>query len=494
MLRDKPEEYWVRREKLKKLREAGIEPYVYKFEPTHKIKTVIEKFDELKKERIILAGRVISKRVFGKLIFSHIRDETGDIQIACEKNTTRFSNGDPSRGIEMVKKFVDIGDIVGVEGNLFLTRTGEKTLLAENLKILSKGLLPLPEKWHGLKDKELRYRQRYLDLIFNLPSREIARRRIQIIDAIRDFFKDRGFLEFDTPILQPIYGGASARPFETFSNALNIPLYLRISDELYLKRLLVGGFERVFEFSRDFRNEGIDRLHYPEFTILEAYAAYWDYRDMMNLVEELLLEIGRKVFKSEKIKYQGMEISLNPPYPRISFISKLKEKIGADPLELSEKSLRGKASSMGIEGAERMPRNKLLDKLFDKLIAPELISPTFVIDYPIELSPLAKRHRENPKLVERFELFMFGIELANAFTELNDPLDQRERFIKQLEFREEGDLDIPAHIDEDFLTALEYGMPPAGGIGIGIDRLVMIFLDQPSIRDVILFPQLRTRE
>lgn len=493
MFKNKPEEFHIRVEKLKKLREAGINPYAYKFEPSHRIKTVLEKFDELREKKIVLAGRVISKRVFGKLIFSHIRDETGDLQIAFQKDKTKFLNGDLG-GVEMIKKFVDIGDIIGVEGTLFLTKTGEKTLLAERVTMLSKGLLPLPEKWHGLKDKELRYRQRYLDLIFNLSSREIALGRVRIIEIIRNFLKERGFVEFDTPILQPIYGGANARPFETFSNALGIPLYLRISNELYLKRLIVGGFEKVFEFSRDFRNEGIDRLHYPEFTILEAYAAYWDYKDMMNLVEELLLEVCEKLFGTDKIIYQGKEVSLRPPYPQISFVSKLKEKIGIDPLESREKDLKERAISLGLDGAERMPIHKLLDKLFDKLVVPELVSPTFVVDHPIELTPLAKRNRNDEKLVERFELFLFGIELANAFSELNDPLDQRERFMNQLELREKGDLDIPSHIDEDFLTALEYGMPPAGGIGIGIDRLVMIFLNQPSVRDVILFPQLRAKE
>jgi len=493
MSKDKPEEYGVRIEKLKTLREAGVEPYAYKFEPTFKIKVVLEKFDDLMNQKIALAGRVMSKRVFGKLIFSHIRDETGDLQVAFQKDVTKFEEKGIPEGVGMVKKFVDIGDIIGVEGVLFLTKTGEKTLLAERITILSKGLLPLPEKWHGLKDKELRYRQRYLDLIFNFSSREVALGRIQIIKIIRDFLRDRGFLEFDTPILQPIYGGASARPFETFSNALGIPLYLRISDELYLKRLLVGGFEKVFEFSRDFRNEGIDKLHYPEFTILEAYAAYWDYRDMMKLVEELMVEIGRKFCGSDKITYQGREVSLKPPYPRVSFVEKLREKIEIDPLESPLNILKEKALFFGIEGAEGMPKHKLLDKLFDKLVVPELISPTFVVDHPVELSPLAKKHRGNPQLVERFEFFLFGIELANAFSELNDPIDQRERFIEQLRLREEGDLDIPAHIDEDFLTALEYGMPPAGGIGVGVDRLIMIFLDQPSIRDVILFPQLRAK-
>ncbi len=485
-----PEEYEVRKRKREELQNLGIEPYAYRFPVSHHSREIKEQFETLEGQAVRIAGRLISKRVFGNLIFAHLRDESGEIQIAFEKKTTASPVPDMA-STKFVKKYVDLGDILGVEGEVFKTKTGEITVRVHQFVILTKGLRTLPEKWHGLQDPEIRYRQRYLDMIANPDVRERLKQASQILQNIRQFFLDHGFHEIDTPILQPIYGGAFARPFETFSHALNTKLYLRISDELYLKRLLVGGFERVFEFSRDFRNEGIDRLHYPEFTILEAYAAYWDYMDMLDLVEELLHTLAVRVWGSEKGTYRGQTLDFSRPFARIDFIESLTEKVGANPLDLPDDDLRAVAQKHGVN--PNHPRHKIIDKLFDQLVGETLIQPTFVLDHPLLLSPLAKRHREKPNRVERYELYVAGMELVNAFSELNDPVDQRQRFEEQLQLRASGDLEVPLEIDEDFLTALEYGMPPAGGIGIGIERLLMILLDQPNIRDVIPFPQLRPK-
>jgi len=485
------EEFEVRRQKIEELRERGIEPYPYRFEKTHRSSDVKSRFDELKGMTVRLAGRLISKRVFGKLIFAHIQDEDDRIQLIFQKNVTKIGETDED-AIKFVKKDIDVGDIIGAEGEPFLTKTGEKSLLVHRVFLLAKGLRPLPEKWHGLRDREVQYRQRYLDLIVNPESREFFKLRARVISEIRKFFEANGFIEFETPTLQPIYGGAYARPFETFAHALDTKLYLRISDELYLKRLLVGGYERVFEICKDFRNEGIDRFHYPEFTMLEAYAAYWDYNDMMELTEKLFLHLVQSFSEDGKLRFDGKEVDVKPPFPRIRFVDSLAEKLGYDPLDATQERLAESAKVHGLERAERMPKHKLIDKLFDRLVGDHLIEPTFVIDHPAIISPLAKRHRQDPRLVERFELYMFGIELANAFSELNDPIDQRQRF-EALAALKAQDEEIPSEIDEDFLTALEYGMPPAGGIGIGIDRLIMVVLDRSAIRDVILFPQLRPK-
>jgi len=485
------EEFIIRKEKVETLRNLGIEPYPYSFERDHHSVEIKEQFSELENKEVSIAGRIMTKRVFGKLSFAHLRDEKGDIQIAVQSGVTKATNG--MDGAEFFKKFIDTGDIVGVKGKVFKTKTGEVTVLAEEIAILSKCLKPLPEKWHGLKDIEVRYRERYLDLIMNLDSREVFVKRSKIIKFIRNFFDEKGFLEVETPILQPVYGGAFAKPFETYSNALDTKLYLRIADELYLKRLLVGGFEKVYEISKDFRNEGIDRLHYPEFTILEAYASYWDYNDMMNLTEELFEGLAKEFLGKEEGEFEGEIISFKRPFKRISYLDELSTKLGKDPLALSESELKEIGIELGLKNAPKLPFNRLLDKIFDALVADHIKEPTFVIDHPTLISPLAKRHREKPQRVERFELFILGIEFANAFSELNDPIDQRKRFEDLIKYRDLGDEEIPREVDEDFLNAMDYGMPPAGGIGLGIDRIVMLFTGQPSIRDVILFPQLRPK-
>ncbi len=498
----RPEEYNERIKKLKILKEMGIEPYPYRFEVSHSATTLKEKFEEYQGEEVKIAGRLISKRVFGKLIFSHLRDMSGDIQIAFERGVTSVEDGkgnplnlEPFRldGTKFVKRYVDIGDIVGIRGILFKTKTGEITVKAHSITILSKGLLPLPEKWHGLKDVELKYRQRYLDLIVNQSSRQIALKRSKIIQTIRKIFDEEGFIEFETPTLQPIYGGGFAKPFETYAEALDSKLYLRISDELYLKRLLVGGFDKVYEICKDYRNEGIDRLHYPEFTMLEAYIAYWDYNDLIKFTEDFLARLVKETVGDYTLHYMGKKISFKPPFRRIDYRESLNEKAGKDVFTLTEGELRELAQKCEVRGWEKAPYHKLIDKIFDRLVGDELMDPTFVMDHPIFLSPLAKRHRSKEGTVERFELYIYGMEIANAFSELNDPLDQRERFNELVRLREGGDEEIPGDLDEDFLRALEYGMPPAGGIGIGIDRLVMLLTGQDSIRDVILFPQLRPK-
>ncbi|HSG27151.1 MAG TPA: lysine--tRNA ligase, partial [Candidatus Krumholzibacterium sp.] len=387
-------------------------------------------------------------------------------------------------------KMIDVGDIVGIWGTLFRTRTEELTVKISKLQLLSKSLLPLPEKYHGLQDKELRYRRRYVDLIVNDEVMEVFRKRSMIIDTVRDFLREHNFLEVETPILQPLYGGAMARPFVTHHNTLDMTLYLRIADELYLKRLVVGGMERVFEFCKDFRNEGMDRSHNPEFTMLEAYAAYWDYNDMMVFLEEMYARVCDKVLGTTKIRYGEHEIDLCPPWNRLTFFGALEEKTGEDLRSADEEKLAGIAKKHGIDLEGISGRGQLLDELFSELVEPGLIQPTFILDHPVEISPLAKIHRSEKGLVERFEPYIAGFEVANAFSELNDPIDQRERFEQQVRAKEGGDEE--AHpIDEDYIRALEHGMPPTGGLGVGIDRMVMLLTDSHSIRDVILFPQMR---
>jgi lysyl-tRNA synthetase class 2 len=486
---EKPQEYRVRLAKLKELAEMGINPYPHSFRRTHRARDIHERYESLEGREVVVAGRLLVKRRFGKILFAHIRDESGEVQIYLDAET-----GSPLEGQNPVKffdKYFDPGDFVGVVGIPFTTKTGERTIRVRRYEMLSKALLPMPEKWHGVRDPELAYRDRPLFLIANPEEKEVFLRRARIIQLTRDFFNEKGFTEFETPALQPLYGGAAARPFRTRSWALDSELFLRIADELYLKRLLVAGYERVYEICKDFRNEGIDRTHYPEFTMLEAYAAFWDYNDMMELAEELLNRLALEIVGAETVRYQGVELSFTRPFKRLDYTNSLSEALGIDVMEAPDSELIRVAEDRGIENPGSLHRAKLLDKLFDIAIGDHITDPTFVCDHPRIMSPLAKPHRARDGLVERFELFIVGTELANAFTELNDPLIQRENMERDAALRDE---ELPSEIDEDFLTALERGMPPTGGIGIGMDRLTMIFTDKPSIRDVIAFPQLRPYE
>ncbi len=483
-----------RREKLLKLKEMGINPYPYKFDRTHTSQQIKENFDKLNEKEAAVAGRIMSNRRMGKAAFFHIQDMDGRIQIYLKKDEVG------EKGFELYK-LLDIGDIVGVKGLVFKTRTGEISIYARELTLLSKSLRPLPivkekevngEKivYDPFSDKELRYRQRYVDLIVNPEVREVFIKRSRIITTMREFLNKRGYLEVETPILQPLYGGAAARPFVTHHNALDMKLYLRIANELYLKRLIVGGFEGVYEFAKDFRNEGMDRFHNPEFTQMELYVAYQDYEWMMQLTEEMISTIAQTVLGSMKITFQGEEIDLTPPWRRLPLFESIKEYAGVDLSDLNEQELRTAAEDLGIAVEDSWGAGKIIDEVFGEFVEPKLIQPTFITDYPLEMSPLAKKHRHNPRLVERFEPIIAGKEVGNAFSELNDPLDQRERFEAQMELRARGD-DEAQVLDEDFLRALEYGMPPTAGLGIGIDRLTMLLTDSPSIRDVIFFPHMR---
>lgn len=474
----------ARKEKLEKIRALGIDPYPYRFERTNSLRAVIKDFEDLssKEEIISLAGRLISLRGHGKTSFAHLTDGRGKLQIYVRQDEV-------GENAYSLFKILDVGDFLGVKGSLFRTKTGEPTLKVDEFRLLSKSLRPLPEKWHGLKDKELKYRQRYLDLIANPQTRMVFEKRTEIIRFLRRFLDERGFWEVETPILQPLYGGAFAQPFLTHHQALDQTLFLRIADELYLKRLIVGGFEMVYEFGKDFRNEGMDRTHNPEFTQLELYQAYADYQDIMNLTEEMITGLAQNLNSSFQLNYQGEAVDLSPPWRRLAVRDSLLKWGGVDIERASDEEMKELCRSQGIDTTELSGRGKLIEKLLDQLVEPRLRQPTFLIDYPQEISPLAKSHRSKPEVVERFELFIGGLELGNAFTELNDPLEQRKRF--QAQAAQKGE---ESKIDEDFLTALEYGMPPTGGLGIGIDRLVMLLTDQPSIRDVILFPQLRPED
>jgi lysyl-tRNA synthetase class 2 len=419
-------------------------------------------------------------------MFGHLEDRSGRLQFYVKRD-------DLGEDAYKLFKLVEVGDIIGISGKLFRTRTEELTVHVERFEVLSKALRPLPEKWHGLTDKEIRYRQRYVDLIMNPDVRDVFVKRSMLVEVMRQFLRARGFLEVETPVLQPLYGGAAARPFTTHHNALDIDLFLRIADELYLKRLLVGGIDRVFEFSKDFRNEGIDRSHNPEFTMMECYAAYLDYMDFMEMVEEMMREIAMAFSDDGKVTYQGTVIDFTKPWKRITFFDSIKEHTGVDFRGMSESDVLAEAKRLGVELEEGTPLSRALDEIFGEKVEPHLIAPTFIYDYPKELSPLAKDHRSEEGLVERFEPFIGGFEVGNAFSELNDPLEQRRRFEQQMAFRDRGDDE--AHVlDEDYIRALEYGMPPAAGLGIGIDRLTMVFTDSASIRDVIFFPQMRPEE
>lgn len=486
-----------RKEKLKKLKKMGINPYPYKFERSHTSSAIKNQFSDLENKEVKVSGRIMSNRLMGKAAFFHIADMTDRIQIYIKMDVV----GD---AIFELYKILDIGDFVGISGKVMKTRTGEVTIFADKLELLSKSLRPLPivkEKiedeqkivYDQFADKEMRYRQRYVDLVVNPEVREVFQKRSKIITAIRTFLNDSGYLEVETPILQPIYGGASARPFKTHHNTLDIPLYLRIANELYLKRLIVGGFEGVYEFAKDFRNEGMDRFHNPEFTQLELYVAFEDYEWMMQFTENMIHYIAQEVLKSPKINYQGNEIDLKLPWRRLPLFQGIKEYTDIDISNADETELGKAADKLKITVEKGWGSGKIIDEIFSELVEPNLIHPTFVIDYPLEMSPLAKKHRNNPRLVERFEPIIAGKEIGNAFSELNDPLDQRERFEAQMELRAGGDEEAQV-LDDDYIRALEYGMPPTAGLGIGIDRLVMLMTDQASIRDVLLFPQMRPEQ
>lgn len=477
-----------RHDKLAELQAAGEDPYAYKFERTHLSTEVLEKYTDVteeSKEEVKVAGRLVSKRGHGKTCFAHVLDGAGRIQVYAKKDVI---------GDDRIKLFqkLDIGDFVGITGHVFKTKTGEVTVRVSKFTLLTKSLHPLPEKWHGLQDKEIRYRQRYVDLISNEEVRKLFIVRSQIVDALRRYLIDKDFIEVETPILQVQPGGAAAKPFESYHNALDMKLYMRIAPELYLKRLLVGGLEKVFEIGRSFRNEGISFKHNPEYTMLEAYQAYADYEDVMKLAENLVAAVMKSVLGTTKIKYKEYNIDFKPPWPRISLSDAIKKYAQIEILKMSEAELRKFAKSKGIE-VKKEGRGKLINLIYDKFVEPNLIQPTFIVDYPLETSPLAKKKRGNENLVERFEVIVAGMELANAFSELNDPRDQRARFEEQVKRKAEGDEETE-YMDEDYLTALEYGMPPAGGLGIGIDRLVMLLTNSPSIRDVILFPHMRPEQ
>jgi lysyl-tRNA synthetase class 2 len=478
--------------KLDDLRNINIDPYDGRFDPESTAAELHAKHGNSDKEFLesnsintSVAGRIIAMRDFGKALFAHIQDATGKIQIYLKKDVL-------GEKYSLVKK-LDIGDIIGVSGSLFRTKTNELTVEVNDFVFLSKSLRPLPEKWHGLKDIELRYRQRYVDLIVNPEVKDVFAKRSAIIKAMRDFFESHGFIEVETPMMHPIPGGAAAKPFRTHHIALGMDLYLRIAPELYLKRLLVGGYERVFELNKNFRNEGISTKHNPEFTMLEFYMAYKDYNFLMSFTEEIFSYIANRVLGTLKVPYGDTVIDLTPPWPRIPMLDALKQKGVPDDVITDPEKAREWAGSKKIEIDKGASHAKVLDEIFKELVEPELVQPVFIIDYPVELSPLAKRKRDNPELVERFELFIAAREIANAFSELNDPVDQKERFLKQVEAKKRGDEE--AHwMDEDFVKALEYGMPPAAGEGIGIDRLIMLLTNSQSIRDVILFPQLKPEQ
>lgn len=479
--------------KSNKLKEMGIPLYPTGQKRDISIKEAIERFGELSEEQLAnmqesfsIAGRIITKRDFGKACFAHIKDGADKLQIYVRKDKVSASDFE-------IFKLLDIGDIILVRGRFFRTKTKEFTLLVENVKLLAKSIRPLPEKWHGLTDIETRYRQRYLDLIMNDGVRRTFLMRSQIIRFIRGFFDQRGFVEVETPMMQPIPGGATARPFRTYHNALDTYLYMRIAPELYLKRLIVGGFEKVYELNRNFRNEGISVKHNPEFTMLEFYWAYATFEDLMALTEELFVSLAESLYGGTKITYQGHEIDLLRPWKRLRLFDALTGigGVSEDVLKDLEKAKAfAKENDIVITSADNL--GKIIVKLFDALVEPKLIQPTFVTHFPVSVSPLSRRNDQDPSFVDRFELFIGGRELANAFNELNDPIDQRERFLEQAKEREAGDEEA-MFIDEDYLVALEHGMPPTAGEGIGIDRVVMLFTDSPSIRDVILFPQLRPK-
>ena len=487
------DQFLVRREKMSNLRDQGIDPFGQRFERTHTSQQLISEYDELTKEQleenevpVSLAGRIMTKRGKGKAGFAHVQDLTGQIQLYVRKDAI---------GEEQYEIFssVDIGDLVGVEGVLFKTKVGELSIKVKDFTLLTKALRPLPDKYHGLKDIEQRYRQRYLDLITNPESKQTFISRSRIIQSMRRYLDNHGYLEVETPMMHSIAGGAAARPFVTHHNALDMELYMRIAIELHLKRLIVGGLEKVYEIGRVFRNEGVSTRHNPEFTMIELYEAYADYKDIMALTENLIAHIAQEVLGTTKIQYGDQEVDLTPEWTRLHMVDAIKQYTGVDFWgETSVEEARALAKEHGVEITEHMQYGHIVNEFFEQKVEEQLIQPTFIYGHPVEISPLAKKNAEDPRFTDRFELFIVAREHANAFTELNDPIDQRERFEAQLKEKEQGN-DEAHEMDDDLIEALEYGMPPTGGLGIGIDRLVMLLTNAPSIRDVLLFPHMRQR-
>ena len=490
------EQEFIRREKLEKIRELGINPYPADLYPVSHLSDQI-KSNYIKNEKVVIAGRLMSRRIQGKASFAELLDSKGKIQVYFNRDEI-CPGEDKIKYNELYKKLLDIGDIIGIEGELFTTQVGEKTVLVKDFKLLSKSIRPLPlpktdsegKIYDEFNDPEQRYRMRYVDLIVNQHVKQTFIKRSKIVSSIREFLLDLNYLEVETPILQPIPGGAAAKPFITHHNALNIPLYMRIANELYLKRLIVGGFDGVFEFAKDFRNEGMDRTHNPEFTNLEFYVAYKDYNWMMNTTEKLLEKVATDLYGDSKVNYGDNTIEFKGPYKKISILDSIKENTGFDLSNSSEKETFKIAKELGVEVDETMGKGKLIDEIFGDKCESKYIQPTFIIDYPKEMSPLTKEHRTNPELTERFELLINGSEIANSYSELNDPIDQLNRFEDQLKLSEKGDEEA-MFIDHDFVKSLEYGMPPTSGIGIGIDRLVMLLTNNRSIQEVLFFPQMK---
>ncbi len=475
----------VRRDKLAELQAMGENPFdVTTYNQEYHTSDIHDNFDEMEGKQVSIAGRLMSKRVMGKASFFDLRDRRGKVQLYVTRD---------DMGEDVYKNFkrLDIGDLVGVTGEVFRTQKGEVSVRTNGYTLLSKSLLPLPEKFHGLRDTDLRYRQRYVDLIMNPEVKRAFEIRSKVITAIRNYLDSQDFMEVDTPILNTIPGGAAARPFITHHNTLDIDMYMRIAPELYLKRLIVGGFERVYEMGRQFRNEGMDVKHNPEFTTVEVYQAYTDYEGMMNLTEDLISTVAQEVLGTTKITYQGEEVDLSPGWARMTMMDSIKKYAGIDFKETStDEESAALAKSVGIEVEKGMSRGEIISLTFEEKVEENLVQPTFIYEYPVEVSPLAKRYKDNPDFTERFEIFITRREFGNAFSELNDPIDQKERFMKQVEKREAGDEEANM-MDEDFVTALEYGLPPTGGLGIGIDRLIMLLTDSASIRDVLLFPTMK---
>ena len=491
------EQELVRREKLSKLRELGINPYPADLFPVnHTSKRIKAEFEEGK--QVVVAGRLMSRRIQGNASFAELQDSEDRIQVYFNRDEI-CAGDDKTQYNTVYKKLLDIGDFIGITGELFTTKVGEQTILVKEFQLLSKALKPLPlpkvdadgNTFDGFTDAEMRYRQRYADLAVNPHVKEVFIKRTKLFNAMRNFFNESGYFEVETPVLQPIPGGAAARPFITHHNSLDIPLYMRIANELYLKRLIVGGFEGVYEFSKNFRNEGMDRTHNPEFTAMEIYVAYKDYNWMMTFCEELLEHCAMAVNGTSEATFGEHKVSFKAPYKRITMADSIKEFTGFDITGKSEDEIRTAAKGMGIEVDDTMGKGKLIDEIFGEKCEGNYIQPTFITDYPKEMSPLCKEHRENPELTERFELMVCGKEIANAYSELNDPIDQRERFEHQLKLAQKGDDEATEFIDHDFLRALEYGMPPTSGMGIGMDRLIMFLTNNQSIQEVLFFPQMK---
>lgn len=483
----------IRRNKLDELRQLGVDPFGHKYNRSHNAQEILSSYDAYSKDQlsemeveVSIAGRIMQKRGMGKASFAHLQDQTGKIQI--------YVRQDSVEAVEFQAfDILDIGDLVGVQGTVFKTKTGETSIKVKTLQVLTKSLYPLPDKFHGLKDVELRYRERYVDLIVNQEVKETFITRSRIIQSMRRYLDSKGYLEVETPTLHSIAGGASARPFVTHHNALDMQLYMRIAIELHLKRLIVGGLEKVYEIGRVYRNEGISTRHNPEFTMIELYEAYADYKDIMRLTEELVAHIAQDVLGTTKISYQGQEIDLSPPWRRISMVEAIKDVVGVDfKQKMSDEEAIALAKEHKVPIEPGMTFGHIVNQFFEAFVEETLIQPTFITGHPVAISPLAKKSEDDPRFTDRFELFIVAREHANAFTELNDPIDQRERFESQLKEREMGN-DEAHMMDEDFIHALEYGMPPTGGLGIGIDRLVMLLTNSPSIRDVLLFPHMRER-